>query len=172
MSASGRCLVPQTEEPADVVHEVVLRLVRHAGVVAAEYKPWASSPAARATMRANRRRDTRPELAVRRAVHALGLRYRVDARPLPDVNRRADLVFARAKVAVFVDGCYWHGCPEHGTVARTNADYWDPKIRRNRERDQETDTLLAKRGWVSLRIWEHEPVTSAAEKIQAEVRKR
>lgn len=151
---------------------VLRRLTSHAWVMAAEYKPWASSPAARATMRGNRRRDTRPELAVRRAVHSLGLRYRVDARPLPDLNRRADLVFTRAKVAVFVDGCYWHGCPEHGTEARTNADYWGPKIRRNRDRDQETDKLLAEQGWVPLRIWEHEPVTSAADKILAAVRYR
>ena len=80
-------------------------------------------------MRGNQRRDTVPEMAIRRAVHARGLRYRVDSRPIPDLNRRADLVFTRAKVAVFVDGCYWHGCPEHGTVARTNVrllDFKDP----------------------------------------------
>lgn len=123
-------------------------------------------------MRGNQRRDTLPELAVRRAVHALGLRYVVDARPLPDVNRRADLVFTRAKVAVFIDGCFWHGCPAHGTVPRTNVDYWTSKIERNSERDQETNTVLADRGWVSLRIWEHETVTSAVEKIVAAVRSR
>jgi DNA mismatch endonuclease (patch repair protein) len=121
-------------------------------------------------MRGNRRRDTAPELAIRRAVHALGLRYRVDARPIPDLNRRADLVFTRARVAVFVDGCYWHGCPDHGTVARTNAYYWTPKIQRNRARDRETDTVLAERGWVSLRIWEHETVTAAVERILTAVR--
>lgn len=121
-------------------------------------------------MRGNRRRDTVPELAIRRAVHALGLRYRVDARPIPDLNRRADLVFTRARVAVFVDGCYWHGCPDHGTVARTNAEYWTPKIQRNRARDRETDMVLAERGWVSLRIWEHEAVTAAVERILTAVR--
>jgi DNA mismatch endonuclease (patch repair protein) len=123
-------------------------------------------------MRGNKRRDTVPELAIRRAAHASGLRYRVDARPLPDLNRRADLVFTRTKVAVFVDGCYWHGCPEHGTVARTNADYWASKILRNRERDQETNTVLAERGWVPLRIWEHETVTAALEKIVTAVHAR
>lgn len=123
-------------------------------------------------MRGNQRRDTVPEMAIRRAVHARGLRYRVDSRPVPDLNRRADLVFTRAKVAVFVDGCYWHGCPEHGTVARTNVDYWSSKIQRNRARDRETNTLLAERGWVSLRIWEHETVTTAVEKIVAAVRDR
>lgn len=123
-------------------------------------------------MRGNRRRDTAPELAIRRAVHALGLRYRVDARPIPDLNRRADLVFTQARVAVFVDGCYWHGCPDHGTVARTNAAYWTPKIRRTRARDRETDTLLAEEGWVSLRIWEHETVAAAVERIVTAVRSR
>lgn len=121
-------------------------------------------------MQGNRRRDTKPELAVRRAVHALGLRYRVDARPLPDLNRRADLVFTRAKVAVFVDGCYWHGCPEHGTRAKANASYWGPKIKRNRDRDDETDRLLGEAGWVSLRIWEHEDAYEVARQIASEVR--
>lgn len=121
-------------------------------------------------MQGNRRRDTKPEMAVRRAVHALGLRYRVDARPLPDLNRRADLVFARAKVAVFVDGCYWHGCPEHGTTAKTNATYWGPKIRRNHDRDGETDRLLREAGWVSVRIWEHEDAHEAARRIASAVR--
>lgn len=108
-----------------------------------EYEPWASSPAARAVRVSNRRRDTRPELAVRRAVHALGLRYRVDVRPLPTVNRRADLVFSRRRVAVFVDGCYWHGCPDHGTTPKTNAIYWGGKIARNSERDRDTDAHYA-----------------------------
>lgn len=121
-------------------------------------------------MQGNRRRDTNPEMAVRRAVHALGLRYRVDTRPLPDLNRRADLVFTRAKVAVFVDGCYWHGCPEHGTTAKKNAAYWGPKIRRNRDRDGETDHLLVEAGWVSVRIWEHEDALEAAERIASVVR--
>lgn len=113
-------------------------------------------------MQANRRRDTSPEMAVRRACHALGLRYRVDARPLSVLNRRADLVFSRAKVAVFVDGCYWHGCPQHGTTPRTNPDYWGPKIARNIERDRETDALLEEAGWRVIRAWEHEdPVTIA-----------
>lgn len=134
------------------------------------YESWASSPAARATMMGNRRRDTAPELAVRRAVHALGLRYRVDARPLVDLNRRADLVFARAKVAVFVDGCYWHGCAEHGTTARTNAGYWSAKIQRNRDRDRETNSLLADAGWTVLRFWEHEPPAVVADRILIAVR--
>lgn len=121
-------------------------------------------------MQGNRRRDTKPEMAVRRAVHALGLRYRVDARPLADLNRRADLVFKRANVAVFVDGCYWHGCPEHGTTPKQNATYWGPKIRRNRDRDAETDRLLGEAGWVTVRIWEHEDAHEAARRIASVVR--
>jgi DNA mismatch endonuclease (patch repair protein) len=141
----------------------------HAGGVRPQYEPWASSAAARATMQGNRRRDTKPELAVRRAVHALGFRYRVDERPLPDLNRRADLVFPRAKVAVFVDGCYWHGCPEHGTTVKTNAAYWAPKIRRNRDRDADTDARLAEAGWTVVRIWEHEDPALAAKTIATAV---
>lgn len=129
------------------------------------YESWASSPAVRATMRGNRRRDTKPEMAVRRLVHAAGMRYRVDARPLPQLNRRADLVFMRAKVAVFIDGCYWHGCPEHGTAAKTNAGYWAPKIARNRERDVDTDAQLLAGGWAVVRAWEHDDPVRVVERI-------
>ncbi|WP_345390603.1 hypothetical protein [Nonomuraea salmonea] len=80
-------------------------------------------------MKANRSRDTRPELALRRAVHALGLRYRVASRPLPELRRTADMVFTKAKVAIFMDGCFWHGCPEHHTSAVRNSDYWAQKGR-------------------------------------------
>jgi DNA mismatch endonuclease, patch repair protein len=111
-------------------------------------------------------------MAVRRAVHALALRYRVDARPLPGLNRRADLVFTRAKVAVFVDGCYWHGCPDHGTQPTTNADYWSSKIGRNVARDHETDRLLIDAGWLPIRIWEHDDPVAAARHVQAAVRRR
>lgn len=135
------------------------------------YEPWASTPAARAVMRGNRRRDTAPELAVRRACHALGLRYRVDVRPIQSLNRRADLVFPRVRVAVFVDGCYWHGCPEHGTTAKTNASYWGPKIARNVERDLETNRLLREAGWQVVRVWEHEEPEEVAAAINAVVRR-
>jgi DNA mismatch endonuclease (patch repair protein) len=129
------------------------------------YEPWSSSPAARATMQGNQRRDTKPELAVRRAVHALGLRYRVDAKPIEALNRRADLVFARQRVAVFVDGCYWHGCPDHGTRARTNAEYWSAKIQRNRQRDADTDVQLRAAGWTVIRFWEHDDPNTAAMQV-------
>lgn len=107
-------------------------------------------------MRANRGRDTGPELAVRRALHSMGLRYRVN-HPLPiNRRRRADIAFTRAKVAIFIDGCFWHGCPEHGTTPRTNTHFWSEKIARNRARDAETMGLLADAGWHALRFWEHE----------------
>lgn len=134
------------------------------------YESWASTPASRAVMQANRRRDTSPEMAVRRLAHAEGLRYRVDAKPLPQLNRRADLVFTRAKVAVFIDGCYWHGCPLHGTAAQSNADYWRTKIARNRERDAETNQRLGDAGWLVVRAWEHDDPTSVVTRIINAVR--
>jgi DNA mismatch endonuclease (patch repair protein) len=121
-------------------------------------------------MQGNKRRDTIPELLVRRLVHAAGLRYRVDARPLPTLNRRADLVFSRARVAVFIDGCYWHGCPEHGTVSKTNTGYWSAKILTNRNRDAETNSLLDEAGWTVVRAWEHEDPEQVAEDVIRAVR--
>lgn len=123
-------------------------------------------------MQAIRRRNTAPELALRRLVHASGLRYRVDSRPLPGVRRTADLVFGPARVAVFVDGCFWHRCPEHATEPRTNADYWTPKLDRNVERDRETDALLKVAGWISVRVWEHEDPAVAARRVARIVRRR
>jgi DNA mismatch endonuclease (patch repair protein) len=99
---------------------------------------WASSELIRKTMIACRNRDTRPEIALRSAVHRLGLRFRVAARPLPGMRRTADLVFRGPKVAVFVDGCFWHGCPLHFEPPKTNQDYWDTKIAGNRRRDSDT----------------------------------
>ena len=116
-------------------------------------------------MQSNKGRDTKPELLVRRAVHALGLRYKVSARPLPKVRRTADLVFTRAKIAVFVDGCFWHGCPAHHTVAKTNADFWAAKVGGNQSRDRETDRLLTEAGWLVVRIWEHEAADAAAQRV-------
>ncbi|GLZ08907.1 very short patch repair endonuclease [Actinomadura sp. NBRC 104412] len=123
-------------------------------------------------MQGNKGRDTKPELALRRAVHALGLRYRVSIRPLPAVRRTADLVFTKVQVAVFLDGCFWHGCPDHHTKARTNADYWADKVTRNRLRDAETDRLLRDADWQVIRVWEHEDPTEAALRIARVVRSR
>ncbi len=123
---------------------------------------WASSEAARRTMQGNRRRDTAPELAVRRLLHAAGCRYRVDAQPLPGLRRRADIVFTRQKLAVFLDGCYWHGCPMHGATPRTNSDYWSAKLAANRARDADTVERLAEQGWHAARYWEHEDAVAVA----------
>jgi DNA mismatch endonuclease (patch repair protein) len=131
---------------------------------------WASSPAVRAVMRANRGRDTRPELSVRAAVHAQGLRYRVGISPLPGIRRTADLVFPKAKVAVFVDGCFWHGCPEHHRPAKQNAEFWRAKIEGNAARDADTNKRLTDAGWQVIRIWEHEDAAEAAAAITEVVR--
>jgi DNA mismatch endonuclease (patch repair protein) len=122
-------------------------------------------------MRGNRKRDTRPERAVRSALHAKGMRYRTDmkigeGRSAP----RPDIVFTRAKVAVFVDGCYWHGCPRHGTSPRTNSGYWKAKISRNRARDLENNDTLNAGGWHVIRVWEHEDAEESANLIEAAVR--
>ncbi|MFC9918254.1 very short patch repair endonuclease [Agromyces binzhouensis] len=132
---------------------------------------WASSPATRSTMLGNRRRDTNPELAVRRQLHARGLRYRVDFAPPPTPRRRADIVFTRCRIAVFIDGCFWHGCPQHYVRPVTNADYWASKIERNVQRDSDTTARLRAAGWIALRSWEHEPPEAVADRVQEAVRR-
>ncbi len=133
---------------------------------------WASSAGAASIMRANVRKNTKPELKVRQLLHAAGLRYRVDLAPsTTDKRRRADIVFTRLKVAVFIDGCFWHGCPEHFVPPKANADYWGPKIARNRERDAETTAMLNREGWTVLRYWEHEDAVRVASEIVRLVRK-
>lgn len=121
-------------------------------------------------MLGNRRRDTAPELAVRRALHAAGLRYRVDFPLAFDRRRRADVVFTRQKVAVFIDGCFWHGCPDHSTTPKRNTDYWGPKLARNAARDLDTTARLTDEGWTVLRFWEHEDPAAVAASIVAAVR--
>ena len=121
-------------------------------------------------MQGQRRSNTGPELAVRKVLWAHGLRYRVDVRPLPDFRRRADIVFRRERLAVFVDGCFWHGCRWHGSSPKRNRRWWLEKIRRNRERDIETAGILRKAGWCVLRIWEHEDPVRAAIRVVGKVR--
>nr|WP_278045545.1 very short patch repair endonuclease [Edaphobacter modestus] len=116
-------------------------------------------------MQGNKSRDTKPEVAVRCAIHAMGMRYRVASRPIAEVRRTADLVFRRAKVAVFVDGCFWHGCPLHHAPPKTNAGYWVQKIEGNKARDQHTTALLKAAGWRVLRFWSHEEPTAVATRI-------
>lgn len=122
-------------------------------------------------MQSTARRDTPCELALRSAVHRLGLRYRVDW-TLPGTRRRADMAFASARVAVFVDGCFWHGCPRHATFPKANADWWRAKLAANVARDRDTDARLRKLGWKVLRFWEHHDMAKAAQRVQAVVSKR
>lgn len=114
------------------------------------------------------RRDTEPEMALRRELHARGLRYRVQVRVPGNRRRTVDIAFTRARLAVFVDGCFWHGCPEHGILPRTNSEWWTWKIARNVARDQDTTRLLENSGWSVLRLWEHEPPKGAADKVEHE----
>lgn len=123
-------------------------------------------------MKEQARGDTGPEMRLRRELHRRGLRYLVGRRPESSVRRRADLVFTRARVAVFVDGCFWHACPEHGTWPRSNQDWWRAKLQRNRERDRDTDTRLADAGWAVVRVWEHEPSQDAADRVERAVTRR
>lgn len=141
-------------------------------LAAASTSSWATTAAVRKSMRANRSRDTRPELAVRRALHALGLRYRVHVRPFPEALCKPDIVFTRRRVVVFVDGCYWHGCPLHHRAPRAHAHYWAAKVARNVERDRETDRQLTQAGWLPLRVWEHEDPEEAAHQIAEAVKVR
>lgn len=121
-------------------------------------------------MVANRRVGTAPELAIRRELHRRGLRFRIDLRVGGALRTRPDIVFTRARVAVFVDGCFWHRCPIHGTSPKAHSEYWTPKLDRNVERDRETDAALAALGWTVIRVWEHEPVDEAADRIEEAVR--
>ncbi|WP_199825495.1 very short patch repair endonuclease [Streptomyces sp. SCSIO 75703] len=126
----------------------------------------------RARMSRQKSRDTEVELTLRRALHAAGLRYRVHRRPLPGVRREADVLFSPAKVAVFVDGCFWHGCPTHATWPKNNAEFWRTKIEGNRRRDRDTDERLAAAGWLAVRVWEHEDPIQAADRVREIVTER
>ncbi len=122
-------------------------------------------------MKANRKTGSQPEVLLAHALHRRGLRYRKNqsvATSAGDV--RPDLVFSGTRVAVFVDGCFWHRCPIHGNTPRTNSAYWEPKLRRNEERDRDVTAALAADGWTVIRVWEHEPVESAADSVEAVVR--
>ncbi len=126
-----------------------------------------TDPLTSARMRKQRRRDTAPEVALRRELHRRGARFFVDRAPLPGLRRRADLVFPRKRVAVYVDGCFWHSCPQHATSPKNNAQWWADKLAANVVRDRDTDARLAAAGWGVVRIWEHEDPTEAADRVQA-----
>ena len=129
--------------------------------------PVASSSAATATMRANRRRDTKPELLLRSALHRRGWRFRVDA-PVDLSGRkvRPDIVFTKRRVAVFIDGCFWHSCPEHGQVPKTNVPYWESKLNSNQARDLADTHALERNGWKVVRVWEHDHIDDAVDAVK------
>lgn len=129
-----------------------------------------TSDAARKVMRGNKSRDTGPELALRRELHARGMRYRANHRIVVDgFACRPDVVFTRQRVAVFVDGCFWHACREHWRLPKSNVDFWQAKVDRNLLRDQRTDYALEEAGWAVVRVWEHEvsaDVDAVADRVQ------
>ena len=131
-----------------------------------ELPPLPPSAATRRRLRAQRRRDTAPELGLRRELHRRGRRFYVDRAPLPGLRRRADLLFPRSKVAVYVDGCFWHCCPIHATQPKHNADWWATKLATNVARDRDTDARLAAAGWVIVRVWEHQEPSAAADLVE------
>ena len=145
---------------------------RSATLAAAKGKsyPFTADPGRAANMRGNRRADTKPELALRAALFAMGYRYRKDLRlDLPARRVRPDIAFTRRRVAVFVDGCFWHACPEHGSKPKSNEWYWSPKLTKNVERDRAVDDALTAAGWTVLRLWEHVPLTDAVAAVVAAV---
>ncbi len=115
------------------------------------------------------RRDTAPELALRRELHARGLRFFVDRRVSPATRCRADIVFPRARIAVFVDGCFWHFCEEHAHLPKANAELWRAKLLANRQRDARHDAILRGEGWRVLRVWEHEDPRDAADQVERQL---
>jgi DNA mismatch endonuclease (patch repair protein) len=114
-------------------------------------------------------RDTRPEVELRRELHRRGLRYRVDVSPDPALRGRADVVFGPARVAVYVDGCFWHSCDEHGVLPKSNREWWRAKLQRTVERDRAAERTLRALGWEVVRVWEHEDPAAAADRIEAAV---
>ena len=125
----------------------------------------ASSAGVASRMRLQARRDTAPEVSVRRRLFALGLRYRVHY-PVPGAHRRAiDIAFPRARLAVFIDGCYWHGCNRHKTTPVANRELWEAKLAVNRARDLETNRLLRRAGWRVIRAWEHEAPDRVVQRV-------
>ncbi|WP_421118538.1 very short patch repair endonuclease [Aquihabitans daechungensis] len=141
------------------------RMLRIAGADVPYPEPTTSG--ASKSGKGNTRTDTKPELALRSALHRSGLRFRKDLRiKLGTFAARPDIVFTKRRVAVFVDGCFWHSCPEHGTSPKSNTDYWLPKLQANVARDRRNDEALEAEGWTVLRIWEHEDVGVAAERVR------
>lgn len=131
------------------------------------------TPGRSRNMSAIRRKDTKSEVALRSALHRAGYRFRKDY-PIRIESRliRPDIVFTKRRIAVFVDGCFWHSCPEHGRRPSVNGEYWSPKLQRNAERDREQTEALTTEGWTVLRFWEHEPLEHVLQTIIENVARR
>ena len=123
-------------------------------------------------MQSNRGTGTLPERHLRSRLHSLGYRFRVNYRPLSDRRRTVDIAFTRLRLAVFMDGCFWHSCPDHRSVPAINQDFWTPKLTRTVERDKETDRMLREAGWSVLRLWEHVPLDEAVDLVTTAVGRR
>jgi DNA mismatch endonuclease (patch repair protein) len=134
-------------------------------------RPAAADAVVRKRMKAQARRDTAPELSIRRRLHAAGVRYRVDTRLENDLRVRGDLVWKGRRLVVFIDGCFWHGCPRHATQPKANHRWWVEKIGANVARDRKHDQELRSRGWRVLRFWEHEKPDEVANRILSELKK-
>lgn len=120
-------------------------------------------------MRSVKRENTAPEMAVRRELFARGHRYRVNTSPLPGIRSRADILFTKHRLAIYVDGCFWHRCPLHASVPRSNSAWWEEKLAANMSRDRRVDTELRAAGWRVLRVWEHESAAHVADLVEAEL---
>lgn len=130
-------------------------------------RSWASSQGVRRSMQSNRSRDTRPELVLRSALHRRGLRFRKHLRPIPGLPCTVDVAFPRERLAIFVDGCFWHSCPDHGSYPISNGDWWRAKLDATRRRDEHNGKALTEAGWTVLRIWEHDDLDSAVAEVAA-----
>ena len=133
-----------------------------------ELVPDRSAPSKALTERFSKQKrvGTVPEMALRRELHRRGLRFRVQPRVEGLPRRRPDVAFTRYKVAVFIDGCFWHACPDHCVIPKANRDWWLWKFKVNEQRDRDTDNRLKELGWVVIRVWEHESPAEAADRIQ------
>jgi DNA mismatch endonuclease (patch repair protein) len=170
--ASGAVAGPAKPRPRKAKRPAAAVESRSATLAAAKGKsyPFTADPGRAANMRGNRRADTKPELALRAALFAMGYRYRKDLRlDLPARRVRPDIAFTSRRVAVFVDGCFWHACPEHGSKPKSNEWYWSPKLTSNVERDRAVDDALTEAGWTVLRLWEHVPLPDAVAAVVAAV---
>ena len=128
--------------------------------------PKPSSKAAVNVMKANKRANTKPEVLIRTHLHRAGYRFRKDFNiKINGKNYRPDIAFTKQKVAIFIDGCFWHLCPIHGHIPKTNIHYWEPKLKKNSERDKNSNKVLRKAGWKVVRVWEHVSIKEAANSI-------